>query len=320
MFSKKKPLLSLLVKGTISVALILYLFFEQLPNLHQIQSALLSANPYWILLAISLHGVGFLLCSLRWRLLLDAQNVHFSLGFLASSYLVGIFFNSFLPGTMSGDVVRALDTSDRVGSVPRSMLIVFVERLTGMIALLVLAGVALSISGLDVLGHPNIQFFLIFLSFSVLFAVLLLFHPLGFRVISAIVDQVPLGPVQRKFQQVADSLRVFSGKGRVLAACIFISLLFQINVVIHYWFIGEALGIEISWFLYFAYIPASLLLLMIPASINGIGLREQAFIFLFGNAGVTTAFAVSLAWIAFGVVLLQAVVGGIVFAIRKKAA
>jgi uncharacterized protein (TIRG00374 family) len=262
--------------------------------------------------------VGFLLCSLRWKLLLQAQDIHFSLGFLASSYLVGIFFNSFLPGTMSGDVVRALDTSERVGSVPRSMLIVFIERLTGMIALLFLAGAALSISGLDVLGHPHIQMFLVLVFFSALLAVLLLFHPQGFRVASTIVGRVPFAPFQRKFQQIADSLQIFSGKGDVLFVCIAISLLFQVNVVVHYWFVGEALGIQIQWFLYFIYIPASLLLLMVPASINGIGLREQAFIFLFGNAGVSTALSVSLAWIAFGVMLLQAMLGGIVFAIRKK--
>jgi glycosyltransferase 2 family protein len=77
-----------------------------------------------------------------------SQDANFPMGQLIFSYLIGIFFNSFLPGTMSGDVVRAMDTAGKVGSVGRSMLVVFVERLTGMIALLIfMRGTVLTISG-----------------------------------------------------------------------------------------------------------------------------------------------------------------------------
>ncbi len=309
---------SLILKGLVSVGLIVYLFRKQLPNFDSIRSALLSADPYLVLLAASLHILGFLICSYRWRLLLLAQGADYSMGELSLSYLVGMFFNSFLPGTMSGDVVRAMDTAGKAGGVARSMLVVFVERLTGMIALLVMTGAVLTVSGPGVLGHPNITLFLVFLTFFILFSLGLLFHPSGYDLMERMVDGIPVAAVQRKFRKIAESLHVFSGKGRVLGLCVLISLLFQANVVLHFWILGKALEIGIPWTLYFAIIPVSLLLLMLPASINGIGLREQVFILLFGNAGVSAVAAVALAWIAFGISLLQAFLGGVAFAVRKK--
>ncbi|MFP4310291.1 MAG: YbhN family protein [Desulfococcaceae bacterium] len=318
MEASPRRFLPLILKGLVSVGLIVYLFRKQLPNLESIRSALLSADPYLVLLAASLHILGFLICSYRWRLLLLAQGADFSMGELVLSYLVGMFFNSFLPGTMSGDVVRAMDTAGRAGSMGRSMLVVFVERLTGMIALLVMTGAVLTVFGPGVLGHPNITFFLVFLTFFILVSLGLLFHPAGYDLMERMVDGIPAATVQRKFRKIAESLHAFSGKGRVLGLCVLISLLFQANVVLHFWILGEALEIDISWTLYFAIIPVSLLLLMLPASINGIGLREQVFILLFGNFGVSAVVAVSLAWIAFGISLLQAFLGGVAFGIRKK--
>jgi uncharacterized protein (TIRG00374 family) len=318
MFHFNRQHLSIVVKSSVSIILIVYLFSVQLPNIHQIKSAMISADPYLVLFAASLHIIGFYLCSLRWHLLLREHNAIVSIKTLAYSYLVGIFFNSFLPGTMSGDVVRAMDTAGKVGSLGRSILIVFVERLTGMIALLMLVGVALLFGGPDVLGYRNIKIFLIILTILIFISLGFLFHPRGYDLIDRIVEYFPISSVQQKLKKIAGSLFIFSGKGKVLGLCILISILFQVVVVFHYWIIGKALGIDIYWMLYFTIIPVSILVLMIPASINGIGLREQVFIFLLGNVGVSTVLAVSLAWIAFVIVLLQAVLGGVVFAIRKR--
>ena len=62
----------------------------------------------------------------------------------------------------------------------------------------------------------------------------------------------------------------------------------------------------------------SLFVMMIPASVNGIGIREQIFVYLFGAFGTDAAAAISLAWLALAMVLLQAVAGGVLFALRKR--
>jgi hypothetical protein len=68
---------------------------------------------------------------------------------------------------------------------------------------------------------------------------------------------------------------------------------------------------------FFLIIPLVTLLMMLPVSINAIGIRENAFIFFFATFGIFSPEAVAFAWIAYGLVLVQGVLGGIVYALRK---
>jgi uncharacterized protein (TIRG00374 family) len=306
------------LKAIVSIGLIWYLFQKQLPNIGEIARALMSAAPGFIGLAFSLHIAGYLLCSWRWQLLLRAQGAQVPLRPLAISYLVGIFFNSFLPGIMSGDAIRGIDASPRLDGLSTSFLVIFVERLTGMIALLLLAGASLPFVGWETVGRTNIVWILAVTAGLITFAAMVLFN-LQVRKITDFFLKFPLVGRLKKFsEKIYKASEVFRRKKQAILGCTLISILFQINVILHYYLVGRALGLPVPWCCYFAIIPISLLILMIPASINGIGLREQVFIYLFGNFGVSPAEAVSLAWISFVMVLIQAVIGGIVFALRRR--
>src|SRR5690606_28322746 len=81
-----------------------------------------------------------------------------------------------------------------------------------------------------------------------------------------------------------------------------------------------SLGLPVLFLNYFLIIPAALLVMMAPVSINGIGLREGAFAFFFGLFGVGRAEAVAFAWIAYGLLLIQGLLGGLVYAFRRQRA
>lgn len=57
--------------------------------------------------------------------------------------------------------------------------------------------------------------------------------------------------------------------------------------------------------------------MMLPVSINGIGLRENVFFFFLALFAVTKTDAIAFAWIEYGILLLQGVGGGLVYALRK---
>jgi hypothetical protein len=56
---------------------------------------------------------------------------------------------------------------------------------------------------------------------------------------------------------------------------------------------------------------------MLPVSINGIGLRENALAAMLGWYGVAAADAVALAWLVYLSSLLLGMIGGIVYAVRR---
>ena len=63
-------------------------------------------------------------------------------------------------------------------------------------------------------------------------------------------------------------------------------------------------------------VPVALVVLLVPFSINGIGIREGIFVYLLTGLGVQSKDAIALSWISFGLMLTQGIIGGIIFALR----
>lgn len=57
---------------------------------------------------------------------------------------------------------------------------------------------------------------------------------------------------------------------------------------------------------------------MIPVSINGLGIREAAYVLLFGPVGLSTGQAVTLSMLFFLVVTVISLLGGIIFLAERE--
>jgi len=309
------------IKCIVSCLLLGYLLYKT--DLSAIWAALKTTNPFWIVVSFSLHIIGFLLTAYRWQILLAARGAHLPTWYLVRSVLIGIFFNNFLPSTVGGDVFRAYDTAKHVGSKTESMTVVVVERLTGIFALGLFALFALLL-GFSHFGRIPI----IWLAMGGLFAAFLLFlaamnHKVA-KTVKAMFEhpemlKIPfLRKVQAKLKQIYDALDVYKRNKRVMVIAFLLALLLQINVIVHYYFISYALGLPVPLLYFFLIIPVVTVVLMVPIFINGIGGREAAYILLLGKFGVTSSEAIAFSWIAFGMILVQGIAGGIVYALRKE--
>ncbi len=310
----------ILIKCIVSCLLLAYLIYKA--DMSAIWSALKTASPFWIVVSFSLHIIGFLLTALRWKMLLAARGSHLSTWYLLRSVLIGIFFNNFLPSTVGGDVYRAYDTAGQVGSKTESMTVVVVERLTGIFALGLFAIFALFL-GFSHFGRIPI----IWLAITGLGTAFLLFlaamnHHVA-RAIKAIFEHPEmikfpfLRKVQAKSKQIYDALCVYKRNKRVMFVAFLLALFLQINVIVHYYFISSALGLNVPLTYFFLIIPVVTVILMVPIFINGVGGRELVYTLLLGVFGVTKPEAIAFSWIAFGMVLVQGIAGGVVYVVRK---
>ena len=311
----------LVFKCVVSCLLLVYLIYNA--DLAAIWMALKTASPVWILVSFSLHIIGFVLTALRWQMLLAARGSYLPIWYLVRSVLIGIFFNNFLPSTVGGDVYRAYDTAEQVGSKTESITVVVVERLTGIFALGLFALFALLL-GFSHFGHVP----MIWTAIGGLGAVFVLFlaamnHRIA-KTVKAIFEhpemiKIPfLRKVQAKLKQIYDALCVYKRNRRVMLLAFLLALLLQINVIVHYYFISYALNLPVPLLYFFLIIPVVTIVLMMPIFINGIGGREAAYIFLLGKFGVSSSEAIAFSWIAFGMILVQGIAGGIVYALRKE--
>jgi uncharacterized protein (TIRG00374 family) len=311
---KLKNLLSFIVKAVVSAALIWYLL--SITEFSEVIAALTSASPIWLGLAFITLILGKIITSYRWQVLLKAQEIDVPLRFLIGSVFVGQFFNSFLPTTIGGDAMRAYDTAIFSKDSTKSVVSVFVDRMIGVFALAVLAVFALIIgfaSGQDV-GFYVIPVLLVFFLCSI--GVLLIFSTRVYNVMDQLMRMVHLEKFVLKLEEAYNSFSLLRTFPRVLIIAFLASLLLQINVILFYYFIGVSLDLGVS-FLYFAMIvPVALVVLLVPFSINGIGIREGIFVYLLTGLGVENKDAIALSWISFGLMLTQGIIGGIIFALR----
>ena len=84
------------------------------------------------------------------------------------------------------------------------------------------------------------------------------------------------------------------------------------------YFLARALHVPIPLPYFFLIVPLALFVMMVPVSINAIGVRENIWAFFFVTFGVPAAAGVAVAWLDYGLVILQALVGGAVYAWGRR--
>jgi glycosyltransferase 2 family protein len=301
--------LKTILRVAISAALVAWVLHRS--PLGEVKEALRSADLRFVLLALALNPLGYWASVSRWRLLIRSQGGDASFGFLVRSFLVGVFFNNLLPSTIGGDAVRAFDTARTGVGRAAAVTIVVVDRFIGLLALMLFAGVSLLFSGRLTDRVPALYGWVAggAVVLGVVAAVLFLpsFLP------SRLGTKLP-----GKWKHLADAVFAFQGKGFILAKAFAYSLVLQTLVVLNGWLLAKALHVPIPLPYFFLIVPLAVFVMMIPVSINAIGVRENVWAFFFVAFGVAASKAVAVAWLDYGLVLLQAVAGGIVYLLRAK--
>jgi hypothetical protein len=109
----------------------------------------------------------------------------------------------------------------------------------------------------------------------------------------------------------------FQGKKKTLFWAMMMSLILQLAVVVHYYLISLALDLPIPLVKFLVIVPISTFVMMIPISINAIGLRENVSVFFLTIYGATIPASIAFAWITYGMVVLLGILGGVIYAVRK---
>ena len=313
-----KGRLGLVIRLAVSAALVAWIFSRT--DFGEVWGAFRSADLLPVLLAAALNPLGYYFSVSRWRLLLRAQGYDVPLGFLLRSFLVGVFFNSLLPGTVGGDAARAWQSSRAGTGKTRALAVVLVDRFLGLFTLMLFAGVGALLSPELTGAVPGLRAWVAVLLVGMGIGTALIFFPppaLSRRV-GTFLASLP-GKWGARSRHAWDSLRAFQGKAGVLTGALAWSVGLQTMVVLNGYFLAKAVHVEQPLLVYFVLVPLAVFVMMAPVSINAIGVRENVWAFFFAALGVAGAAAagIAFAWLDYGLVVLQAVVGGLVYALSR---
>lgn len=276
----------LFIRLIITLTLIFFLFMKI--DIHKLLRSIDEINILLFLLASLMYLFSSFLSALRWKLFLP-ENPSLKKGKIFSLYMIGCFFNIFLPGIMGGDVVKIVLLKKLLG-LKESISSVIIERYVGFLALLLLGFI----------------FFLIFFKKMpdnwILYSI-----PAGF--ISLIfATTLPFLTNKLSFlQNVREYVKGFEKK--IYFKAFVYSLLVQIIVMMSVYFIFISLNAPVKFYEVVIFLPIIILLSTLPISLSGLGVREWGFVVFFGNSvGNEKAIAVSLIW--FFSVALASIFGG----------
>lgn len=120
-----------------------------------------------------------------------------------------------------------------------------------------------------------------------------------------------------KYEKFTRDINILDYPKHVIINCFMVSLAGNILAILSLYFIVLSLGIQVGLLAVFIIFPLVTVISMIPISINGIGLREGAFVFFLKGYSVSSVNAVAISVLYFSTIIFLGILGGIIFLFLK---
>ena len=296
---KTSRLLTFALKLSISAALIAYFLWNI--DLGKVLSALLKVKIGYLLFGLILYPLGQLICAIKWHYVAKALGIHRGLKPMIRLYFIGMFFNHFLSTGIGGDITRGLYLSPGAQSRRVAFLSVIAERGIGVLAMMLLASIAM-LSPVGAPLPPLLRYG--FPVASITFVAGLWFLPL-----------IVKNTRSRLRSLIYKDLIILWKQPRIGLLALLYSITFHCILVVIHICIARALSLNISAAYHFITESLASLASLLP-SFSGIGVRDGAYLYLLGRAGVQYEYGLLFSLLWFLIIALSSSIGCILYLFR----
>ncbi len=267
--------LILFIKLAVS-SLSLYVVFSKI-DVREFASIFAKIGILYFVLAALPYVAAQAVSTWRWKLLLPE---HFRFGRLFSLYMIGSFFNSFLPGVIGGDAVKAYYLNKDARKISLTLASVFMDRYLGYVGLMII-GISAFPFAYSYFGTSPFRWIMpgIFVAFVIA---------------SVLFFGLKLG---RKIGSVSEIYEYFGrlkSRKDVIVKAVFLSFVVQLLNFLMVVILAMAMGEDIPLILLCVFLPIIITVATVPISVSGLGVREGSFVLLLGLIGVRPELATSL--------------------------
>ncbi len=267
----------------------------------------------WILFSVVMGFGTLFIVTWRWWLLIRSQGIRLSFAKAFQLVLIGQFFNIVIPGTISGDVVKAYYLARNEEKKMIAGFSVLMDRLIGLFVLIGVtsASVLINASSLTTPELKTLGIGIVVLSIVSFLGILFFFVKSDFRLPSL---------VPSFFHRVAEVIWAYRGHRRtLLLAAILTVFNYFFNVLLFYG-VAQSLGENFLTFpQYLFLIPVGLFVMVIPIAPAGLGVGQGVFLKLFEWAyGRPVTIGADMVTLGQMVIVLWAIVGGVLYLFYKQ--
>lgn len=315
----------LLTTAQIAVTIaLLYFVFRDPAKRAQMGTALQLANYWWMALGILAYIVVEIAAAIRWQVLLRVQGIRLSNRRVGGLFLIGMFYNQFMPGGTGGDIIKSYlllkETPDKKAG---ALLAVIFDRVIGLTALICITGIliALRYQWLSQTRETRqlLYILLIVLGSSVL-GLVTSFLISGFDLLNRLPHRLP---GREKLIEISAAYHLYARHWQATLVAFGMSVIAHLATFTTFLCVAYALHAEdlrvtpptpVAVIDFFAIMPIERTISSLPISFGGAGWREIILQILLHNlAGVREGVANLIGSLSFLIILICSLPGGLVY-------
>ena len=285
--------------GLLIVTLLLW-HYDVRPVLHQLARERIA----FFLVVVATYVAGQVMSAWRWNLLGAILKIPAPFIDYLSYAFIGMFTNVFVPGLVGGDALRAVYLGRRHQRMADAIASVAADRIVGLIGLFWLAATAaaaLSVKLPRSVTLPTIAVGAISLA--------------GFAALPLIGRMAARMPA--RIASVTATIAPYLDRPLAMMPAIGISIALQLSLAICQWILARGLGLSAPLTLFVLCVPIANVFASLPVTLNGLGVRETAYLMLFGMAGMAKADAIALGLLWFAATVLGNLTGVVAFVLTE---
>jgi len=303
------------LKVAISLFLLAYLF--KAIDWRSCMPIAARADLMMMILAVALLTLERVLSVVKWRLFLTVKGSTISFWRLFIINYVGGFWGLILPSSVSADIVRGFYLSKATSDLKLTVTSMAADRFISGVSLVFIA----CLGGWYAGYQPGLQYLrvLILVIAILTFSAVFLLFQRGFlrwldrRIIQKFGDWKII-QIARKW--IASCLEYQQYPG-LLAKAFLLSLSVQVVRVLVFYVVALGFDLHAPLMYYVVFIPLIMVLIMLPVSFNGIGVREVSFVSFFAMAGMPESGAFVVSFAVSVLTTLTTAVGGLIYMFDK---
>ena len=298
---------------------VLYWVYHDPSRRAQMVEAIRNAQYHWVFLGILAYVVVEVAAAFRWHVLLKVQKIRLTLPRLSGLFLIGMFYNQFLPGGTGGDIIKSYyllkETPDKKAG---ALLAVVFDRFIGLVALVAIT-VTLIALRYDFLAQTtetrNLLWLLLFLLGTSVLTLISTFVISGFNLFHSLPEKFP---GRDKLIEISAAYHLYAHHWRATLVAFGASLIAHLATFTTFLCAAYAVGAPVPLVNFFAVMPVERTISALPISFAGIGLREKVLqIMLSGLCGVPEAKAILIGSLSFLIILVCCLPGALVYLFYK---
>ena len=313
--TKNKKNIKTLLKFIVTIFLLFYLFKKI--DFSLFKENLIKVNLFYLLIVLLIDFIGLIISSFKLKFILNIKkiNVKYLKVFLA--YHSGSFFNTFFPSSIGGDIIKISLINEKTKRLAKITSAVLLDRILGVFALILISilGFLFILLKYDLNKNYLIVFlcFVFFLFISIFVFIFLIKKSKKIMLLEKSISDNLLRKMFIKIINFLIEFRTYLDKKNYTYILIsfLISFVFQVLTIFVPYVVSKSLGFKISFHLFLVITPIINIILMLPFSINGMGLRELSYSLFWGLVGISLEDSLSISSVSFFVLMIFNFLGGV---------